>query len=216
MPERNTFDGRTRRGFLAGVSAAGTVGLAGCSVIGGSEDVPTADPDAETLPTPVLGDPDADVTVMAFEDYVCGHCASFVLEELSQLETEYIEPGTIHYEHHDFPLPLSDESWRAPNAARAVQDTVSEEAYWEFSHKLYENQSDLGLSLYESLAEEVGADPETVRTAAVEEEYEATILADREHGEGLDVEATPTVFVNGSAVADYRFSTIEQAIEDEL
>lgn len=216
MPERNTFNGRTRRGFLAGVSAAGVAGLAGCGIIDGSEDVPTADPNAETLPTPIQGDPEAGVTVMAFEDYVCGHCASFVLEELSQLETEYIEPGTIRYEHYDFPLPLSDESWRAPNAARAVQDTVGEEAYWEFSHKLYANQSDLGPSLYEDLAEEVGADPETVRTAAVDEEYEATILADREHGEELGVEATPTVFVNGSAVADYRFSTIEQAIEDEL
>lgn len=204
----------TRRRFLAGAAVAGSAGLAGCGVLDSTETKTTVDPDAETLPTLVRGDPDADVTVMAFEDYDCGHCATFVLEHFPSLVSEYIEPETIRYEHHDFPLPLSDESWRAPNAARAVQDTVGEEAFWEFSHELYRNQSDLGPSLYETVAEEVGADPETVRTAAVDETYEATVVADKQYGESLGVEATPTILVNDSTLDRYDFETISQAIEE--
>ncbi|QCC51245.1 DsbA family protein [Halapricum salinum] len=207
----------TRRRFLAGTAVAGAIGLAGCGNLGGTDvDKTTVPPDVETLPTPVLGDPDADVTVMAFEDYVCGHCASYVTETFPELLTEYIEPGTIRYEHHDFPLPLSDESWRAPNAARAVQDTVGVEAYWEYSTALYANQNDLGPDLYETLAEQVGADPETVRTAAVEEEYDATVVADRGYGRSLDVDSTPTIFVDGSMVQGYGYDTVAQAIDDAL
>lgn len=214
MSNRDAIDRRTRRRFLAGTAVAGVLVLAGCG--GQADDGPnTTTGPVETLPTPVLGDPDADVTVMAFEDYACPHCASYVLEEFPTLVTEYIEPGTIRYEHHDFPLPLTEESWRAPNAARAVQDTVGSQAYWQFSRALYANQSDLGSSLYETLAEEVGADPDTVRTAAVEEQYDDTVSADRQRGEEMGVRGTPTIFVNGSAVSRYDFGTIEQAIEAE-
>jgi len=207
----------TRRRFLASVAGASAVGLAGCGELGGSDSDGTPVPsDAETLPTPVLGDPDADVTVMAFEDYACGHCASYVLQEFPQLIDEYVKPGQIRYEHHDFPLPLSQQSWRAPSAARAVQDTVGPEAYWQFSQSLYANQSSLGPELYATLAEEVGADPETVRTAAVEERYETTVRADRQYGDGLGVDSTPTVFVDGSALDSYAFDAISQAIEDAL
>lgn len=217
MNSGSVTDRSTRRQFLAGTAAAGVVGLAGCGGLGGTDDDGTPVPaDAETLPTPVLGDPDADVTVMAFEDYVCPHCASYVLEVLPRLISEYVEPGTVRYEHHDFPLPLSDDSWRAPSAARAVQETVGPKAYWEFSRRLYANQSDLGPELYASLAEEVGADPETVRTAAVEQRYETTVRADRQYGRDLGVDSTPTVFVDGSAVGGYGFDTIAQAIENAL
>jgi protein-disulfide isomerase len=207
----------TRRRFLAGTAVAGAIGLAGCGSLGGTDvDKTTVPPGTDTLPTPVRGDPDADVTVMAFEDYVCGHCASYVTETFPDLVSEYIEPGQIRYEHHEFPLPLSDEFWRAPNAARAVQDTVGEEAYWEYSKALYENQDDLGADLYETLAEQVGADADTVRTAAVEEEYDATVVADREYGQSLGVEATPTIFVDGSTTSGYGFDTVAQAIDDAL
>jgi len=215
----------TRRGFLAGATAVGSAGLAGCGILGGDGDPgPIYEPDVSTetvtpdsdglLPTPVLGDHDADVTVMVFEDYACGHCGTYVTEHFPQLGSEYIDPGTIRYEHHDFPLPLNEESNRAPNAARAVQDTVGSAAYWEYSQRLYRNQSDLGPDRYASLAEEVGADPDFVRNAAINKRYSETIQADKQYGESLNVDSTPTVFVNESAVAGYDFDTVSQAIDD--
>ncbi|MFB6128497.1 MAG: DsbA family protein [Halorhabdus sp.] len=203
MPEDNTVRS-TRRAFIGGLAAAGTVGLAGCGALSGSQD---------TLPTPVRGDPDADVTVAVFKDYACGHCARYTLDVFPDLVSEYIRPGTIRYEQYDFPIPLSEESWRAPNAARAVQDTVGEDAYWEYSHALYANQDRLGLALYAELAEQVGADPDTVRSAAAERTYDATVKADRQLGIDRGVRATPTIFVNGSPLDSYAYDVVTRAIE---
>jgi protein-disulfide isomerase len=91
---------------------------------------------------------------------------------------------------------------------------VGPDAYWRFSQSLYANQSDLGPDRYATLAEEVGADPQTVRTAAVEQTYETTVRADRQRGDELGVDSTPTVFVDGTAVGGYGFDAISQAIED--
>lgn len=225
----NGSESSTRRRFLAGVSGVGAFGLAGCAGVLSNEDDESSAPEATstemtsavttstetTLPTPVLGDPDAEVTVMAFEDYACGHCASYSLEHFPKLASEYIEPGLIRYEHHEFPLPLSNASWRAPNAARAVQDTVGEDAYWTYSKLLFTNQRQLGPSMYAKLAEEVGADTETVKSAAVERRYDPTIKADKRKGKSLGVKGTPAIFVNGSSVDNYAFETISQAIEEQ-
>ncbi|CCQ32610.1 Membrane protein putative [Halorhabdus tiamatea SARL4B] len=217
MPDDNAARS-TRRAFIGGLAIAGTAGLAGCSALSGDDDgIPTitVDPETETLPTPVRGDPDADVTVAAFEDYACGHCATYVLEHLPSIVNDYVEPGVIRYEHYDFPLPLSQESLRAPSAARAVQDTVGLDAYWEFSHALFENQGRLGLSLYEELASEVGADPAVVRAAAEERRYDPTVAESRQYGLQRGVEATPTVIVNGTVLDSYAADVIAQAIEAE-
>lgn len=206
----------TRRAFLGGLTVAGTVGLAGCSALSGGETpTDTIDPDAETLPTPVRGDPDADVTVEVFKDYACGHCAAYTLQVFPALQTEYIDPGTIRYEYYDRPLPLSVESWRAPNAARAVQDTVGVDAFWTFSHGLFANQGRLGPSLYAALASEVGADPDTVRSAAADRSYDATVRSSRQYAIDQGVDATPTIIVNGTMLDSYGFDAISQAIDAE-
>ncbi|MFC7045436.1 DsbA family protein [Halobacteriaceae archaeon GCM10025711] len=227
MVRRRALSGRgerslSRRRLLVAAGAA-TAGLSGCLGLGGG---PSASGDAVSeLPPPVRGDPEADVTVMAFEDYACPHCAHYVLNILPDVVSNYAEPGKIRYEHHDFPIPVDGvESWRAGSAARAVQDTVGMDAFWEYSHKLYANQRNLGLDLYEQLAREVGAeDPGAIRAAAEANRYKPVLEADRQKGSDMGVGGTPTVFVNGRAVdpaADGQsglgYGDIEAAIENAL
>lgn len=207
-------DRTTRRQFLAGAAVATGVALAGCG--GQPSSGPTVSSDADTLPAPTLGPEDADVTVMAFEDYACGHCQTYSLDIFPQVRSEYIEPGSIRYEFHDFPLPVSEQSRPAANAARAVQDTVDTDAFWSFSKGLFENQSRLGPELYAQLAETVGADPETVRTAATEATYDVTVQADVNRGSELGIRGTPGVVVDGQLVEDYRFDNLSSVIDDAL
>jgi len=42
---------------------------------------------------PVIVDPEADVVVQAFEDFTCGHCATYKLEHFPTIREEYIDPG---------------------------------------------------------------------------------------------------------------------------
>lgn len=226
-----------RRAFLTSTAAVGVAGVAGC--LGGDggggtgqdgdsggtpgEDGGGAAADGggtvADLPTPVAGDPDAPVTVAVFEDFACPHCRSFATDVHPKLVADYVDPGVVRYEHHDFPIPVHDRwSWQAPSAARAVQDGVGDDAFFDAVDRLFadgwrDGRADYSVEFVETVAADVGADPETVATAAIEERYRPVLEADRAAGVERGVRGTPTVFVDGAATDGYDYATISAAIE---
>jgi len=214
----------TRRAFVAGSVAVAT-GIAGCSSGGNEQSTPpelgdiasTSTPSTDgTLPRPVAGDPDADVTVAVYEDYACPHCGTYSLEVFPKVASEYLEPGTVRYEFHDFPIPVDETvSWQAANAARAVQAAAGSQAYFEYSEALFANQSNLGPDTYASLADDLGVDGATVRQAATDRTYDETIMADRQGGQDRGVSGTPAVYVNDSEVqwSEIAYEPVKEAIE---
>lgn len=206
-----TLTRTSRRAVLGAVAAT-----AGC--LGPSSD--SSSPSGtvvESLPAPVQGDPEADVTVMVFEDFSCPHCRDYSLEVLPDLEAEYVEPGVVRYEHHDFPIPVDGRwSWAAGGAARAVQDRVGDDAFFEYAGLLFENLGNYSMDLVGSLAEQVGADPEAVRRAAETGTYRPVLEADRERGEDMGLDGTPEVYVDGEKTDGADFDTVAAAIEAAL
>ncbi|RLM64107.1 thioredoxin domain-containing protein [Halorubrum sp. Atlit-26R] len=218
---------RTRRSLLASAASVGVVGAAGCLGGGGggnqletgsydcSLSEPT-DPDLDYRPT--LGNPDADVTVQAFEDFTCGHCATYKLDHFPTIREEYIEPGDIHYQHWDFPIPVN-ETWAVPvaSAARGVGARNGDEAFFEFASAAYESQGDYGGEALGAAAEAAGADPCAVLADAEFSAYEEASMSDRSEGDSMGVSGTPTIFVNGEPVqGGYGAETIAAAIDDAL
>lgn len=202
----------TRRTLLAGV-ATGMGTLAGC--LGG-------DSGGGDLPAPKKGSGDAPVTLAVYEDFACPHCRAYNAEGWPQIRSAYVESGDLLYEHRDFPIPVLDPgSWRAHNAARAVQDREGEEGFWAFAQAVFENQPDLGdddLALYERLGNDLGFDGDAIRSDAADRAYDDVVEADRSEGRDLGVSSTPTFAVNGEIVATGFGSgtteAVEQAIED--
>lgn len=213
-----------RRTFLrAGVATAATLVLAGCTGDGdgdGGGDAegtePTITPEQQ-LPTPVAGDPDAAVTVAAFEDFACGHCQTYSLETLPPIWTDYVESGRIRYEWHDFPLPVDQRhSWLAADAARAVQAEADAATFFEYADLLFENQGSLSLSTYETLANDVGVDGATVREETEARTYEPTVTQSKTAGDERGVERTPTVFVDGEKLVGPSTTDLRDAIDAAL
>ncbi|WP_418282519.1 DsbA family protein [Halorubrum sp. DTA98] len=208
---------RTRRAVLAGLSAAGVVGAAGC--LGGDDpDTPEYDCDADPASPdldyrPVIGDPDSDVVVRAFEDFTCGACANYKLDEFPAIREAHIDTGEIRYEHWDFPIPV-DEDWAVPvaSAARGVGARAGDEAFFAFASAVYEFHGSYSLDAIGSAAEEAGSDPCAAIADAEAESYEATLMSDRGEGADLDLQATPTVYVNGDSV-DPTADAVSDAIE---
>lgn len=219
----------SRRDVLAS-SVALTALSAGC-LSGGSDTQGTVEPgtpefgtiaESETpeagqpLPVPVAGDPEADVTVTAYEDYACPHCATYSVEVFPQLATEYLEPGTVRYEFRDFPIPVDEAvSWGAANAARAVQAAAGQQAFFVYAERLFRNQSSLDPSAYAALTDGLAVDGETVREAASERRYDETISADKQQGVDRGVQGTPTVLVDGDPVEwqEIAYDPVREAIE---
>lgn len=199
----------SRRRFLSAGSAATVGALAGC--LGGN----SSESD-EPLPSPVKGVADAPVTVESFEDFSCKYCRQFTLDILPQIEANYIEPGTVQYIRHDFPFLDPEWSWKTAHAARAVQDLQGETAFYEYVDLLYQNFDSYSMELFGDLAESVGADPETVRTAVSEERYLRTLKAEKSLGEETDVTKTPTVLVDGERPESPRYEDVAAAIDAKI
>lgn len=207
----------SRRRFLGAASAAL---VAGC--LGGGGDTPTGTsvaPDA--LPAPALGADSPEVVVRAWEDFACPHCRDYNEVVLPALREEYLAGAAVRYEHHDFPIPVTQWSWPAAIAARAVQDAAGTEAFWTFTDTVYANQDDLGWSLIREAARQAGADPGTVESQARGERWRPVVAADRQAGRERGVSGTPTVFVGdeqvppGDSWEDF-YGNVAAAIDDRL
>jgi len=212
---------RTRRDVLAaGAGLAGLCGLAGCLGGGGPSgagDCEIVDePTVEELPPPVAGDPDAGVTVMAFEDFACPHCRTYQADVVPTIREEYVDPGRIRYEHRDLPIPVDDRwSWWVASAARGVQDTVGDGAFFDFADRAFERQDDYSLATVAEAARAVGADPCAVQNDAANEVYRPVLERDRSRASDIGIQGTPGVVVDGRVV-EASVSAMRSAIEAAL
>lgn len=215
-----------RRAFL-GASVGAIVGTAGCqstpeldtAVNLGAIASTEAPSGGQPLPTPVAGDPEASVTVEVYEDYACGHCATYSSNVFPEIAGDYLQDNTIRYEFHDFPIPVDDAiSREAANAARKVQDELGAQAYFEYSELLFKNQSALSPDAYATLAEPFDINAEQVATSATQEQYSETVSNDRALGEEEGVQGTPAVFVDGRRVQwqEISYEPVETAINNAL
>lgn len=217
----------TRRSLLAGAAAVGIVGAAGClggdgadpGIDAGDYDCELEEPTSPDLDyRPTLGDPDADVVVQVFEDFTCGHCATYKLNEFPVIREEYIDTERIRYEHWDFPIPV-DETWAVPvaSAARGVGAREGDEAFATFASTVYESQGSYDGQAIAEAAEAVDADPCAALADAQFLAYEEASMSDKAEGETMGVPGTPAIFVNGTVVEDgYGANTIAAAIDEAL
>jgi protein-disulfide isomerase len=197
---------RNRRRVLAGLAALTAGGLAGC--LGGASGSGDGDGGGASgspgLGAPYLGVDSreaADAVVMVFEDFRCPHCRTFNATVLPRLREELLGDGGVRFEHHDFPV-VDDWSWRVAMAARSVQERAGNGAFWAFADRAFERQPEMdSYDAIGDVAGETGADAEAVVEDAREGRHRPIVEADRAAGREMDVGGTPTVFVDGEAVA---------------
>lgn len=166
---------------------------------------------------PVLGDRDAEITIVEFADYMCPACRSF--EETVKPElTEYFESGDakLHYVH--FPLPqFSPSNYQAATAAECIAEQ-DQEQYWNFHDALYQNQGNLDYSTAGmiNLADDSteGIDTDQLEDCIQSEDTRERVNQDRNFGNNNGVSSTPTVFVNGDLITNW--NNLPAVIEERL
>jgi len=83
----------------------------------------------------ISGNPDAKITIIAYESLTCSHCASFHKDVYPQLKKDYLDTGLAKIEFRHFPLDIA-----ALNAAKISQCTKNQSL--EILESLYLNQID--------------------------------------------------------------------------
>lgn len=191
----------------------------------GDEQDGTSDEETETRAVPTRGDPTAPVTLEVYEDFTCPACRTYNEEVRPTLATEYLDPGTIRYEHRDFPF-RNESAREAANGAREVFESAGNEAFWTFKATLFDRQQDIegnAPTVFREIAAEMDLDAAAIETAAAEQTHADAVEADETRGDAAGVAGTPGFVVDGDLVSpdgvddweEYR-DRITGALEDAL
>jgi len=161
----------------------------------------------------VLGNADAPVTVVEYASFTCSHCADFHADVLPQLKARYIDTGLVKLVFRDLPTPPAEVAATAAGLARCA----APERYFDVADTLMTGQAQM-LSSQQVMPWYQAAIAVSDRTQAQIE----TCLADpatlqalrdgQEVAHSLNVNSTPSVFVNGTRVQDTSLAGVTAAI----
>lgn len=204
MREQPRLSTPTSRRALLGSLGAATVALAGCTDNSSddstdSDDGEQSDGDGSSEEMPIRGDPDAEVTLEVYEDFVCPHCQRYNQEAFPTVRAEYLEPGLVRYEHRDYPF-LAEQSWQAVSAVREVFAVHGNDAFWTYKSALMATGERIqreAPDIFGAVADQEGFDGEAIQTAASERRHDDAAEADKERADELGIGGTPAFVVDG-------------------
>ena len=158
----------------------------------------------------VMGSADAEVTVTYFGSWKCPYCAQFSTGMLSQLVTDYVDPGTITLEFRDLAY-IGGEPFLGPDAPAAGQAGLAvwnaePASYWSFHEYVFQNQPPereqwaTAEQLVEFARSAGVSKTEAVRTAIQENQYEDALRATGRAASDSGVNSTPTLLIDGTTI----------------
>ncbi len=148
---------------------------------------------------PARGPANAPVMIVEFSDLQCPHCK----EANPTIERLLKEEPNIHFVFQDFPLPIHN--WAQKAAAYAdCTSKLSNDAFWKFISSVYEAQAEITAENADQklteLADKAGVKGSDAAACSAQAETQAHIEASVNLGKALDVNSTPTLFINGRPV----------------
>jgi protein-disulfide isomerase len=170
----------------------------------------------QTKDAPSLGDPNAPVTLVEFSDFECPVCRS-LHDVLRGMLPNYPQVRVVF---KDF--PLEDLHPWARTAALAGRCAYQQDpkAFWKVYDAIYDQQGVISASNAWSkmtdFAAEAGLNSDGFKACMASPEAGAAVDASRANGQELEVNSTPTVFVNGRRLIGADPHTLEQYIQYEI
>jgi protein-disulfide isomerase len=166
-----------------------------------------------TADDPVRGPADAIVTVVVFSDFECPFC-KHEAETLARLRTDYATDVRVVWK--DCPLPMHEHAMDAAELARAARAHAGDDGFWQAHDLLYAAQPDLGESSLHKIASALGLSWRSTRAEMKAARYGVVIQNGLALSDRVDIEATPTVFVNGKKSVGARpYETLRALVDSE-
>ncbi|ABX13566.1 DsbA family protein [Nitrosopumilus maritimus] len=175
---------------------------------------------------PLLGNPDAPISIIEFSDYQCPFCARFYTQTLPTLESEYIEKGKVNFIYRDFPIQNHP---NARPAALASECADEQEQFWEYHDILFKKQDmwkrldlDTVTSTFKEYAEELNLNQEMFDSCLDSEKYSDEVDSDFADGRSYKISGTPTFFIGNeetgysSVFGAKSFYEFQEIIEEKL
>jgi len=173
--------------------------------------------------SPVLGNPNASITLVEFGDYQCHFCNVFFHSTEEDILKKYIETGKVKMIFKDYNI-IGPDSVNASHGAHCAND---QGLFWEYHDILYSNWTgeNNGWASSENLAifaQEIGLDMDIWSECMVKGIHSKTIVGSNEDARTLGLTGTPAFFVIGPDGETTRLfgaqplETFERVFQDEL
>jgi protein-disulfide isomerase len=165
---------------------------------------------------PVTGASNATVTIVEFADFECPVCRQ-LHEALRGLLPNYPQVRLVF---KDFPLEQMHAWARTGALAGRCAYQQDPKAFWKMYDYLYDNQELISASnawdKSVDYAGQAGLKTDEFRACMTSQEAAAAVEANVANGKLLEVNSTPTLFVNGRRVVGADAHQLEQVIQYEL
>lgn len=167
---------------------------------------------------PMLGNPNAPVSMVVFGDFQCHFCRQFELETKPQIIEKYVKSGEVKIIARDFPFLGQD----SLNMAVAANCAFEQNKYFEYSDALHKGQKEETIApsneeALVSLAEKLKLNITNFNECYNSEKYVDEIKNDFIDGRALGIEGTPTSFINGEILSGaLPYQEFQKVIESSL
>ena len=167
---------------------------------------------------PILGDPNAPVTILEFSDFQCPYCARAFEGAVADFKaSSYFANGEVNLIYKQFPLNSIH-----PQAQKAAEASLCADAqgkFWEYHDKLFTNQQALDVASLKSYAQQLGLNTGDFNSCLDDSETSAEVRKETAQATSAGGQGTPFFVIVNTETGDataisgaYPWSQFEAAI----
>jgi protein-disulfide isomerase len=176
---------------------------------------------------PVMGNPDAPVTMIEYTDFQCPYCDRFFSQTLPLIEKAYIATGKVKFVFKNMPLETIHPN--AIPAAIAAECANEQGKFWEYHDKLFEGQSAWArldnadaIAVFKQYASDTGLDASSFGSCIDSSKYADKVSAESKEGRNYGVNGTPAFFIGNEKEGYLKlagaqpFSVFQEQLDSQL
>jgi len=173
--------------------------------------------------SPLLGSPDAPITIVEYGDYQCSNCKRFATQVKPLIIENYINTGKVKLVFKDFTIYGND----SVNGAIAAHCASEQNKFWEMHDFMYQNQKAvnsgwLSVDSIKKFASGIGLDMQQFNTCFDSKRYAQQVTENFNDGKSAGVKGTPTfIIINSGGLTvtvpgAQPFNTFKQVLDKML
>lgn len=162
-----------------------------------------------------IGNDNAKIKLVEFSDFQCPACKAY---EPYVQEVRSLYPEDMQFIYRHFPLTQHK---NAEPAVHVAEYAATHGKFWEVHNKLFETQQKWGelndpKDFFVNLGKELGLEEQGLKDALENKLASSKISEDVAEGKSLQVNATPTFYLNGRKLQLKNFLDLKNAVEQEI
>ena len=168
----------------------------------------------------ILGNPDAEITIVEFGDYQCTFCYKFHDETMKKIDQAYIKAENVNFVYKDFPLN-GPQSILASEASYCAQ---KQNKFWEYHNTLYdnwggENTGWITKNVLIGFANDIQLDLDSFSQCLENSEFKQKVLDNEQFAREIGIDATPSFLIFNDSelyrvIGAQPFERFEQALQE--